>query len=202
MVHKKCSKLFVISNIMVATAISIVWIGQTNKQVLANDMYKVNKQNIVVSSNQEHTTTQKININTSTPSPKVDKKTTKNSKYSVSDKKLLEQLVEAEAGCESFEGKLAVATIILNRVENKEFPKNITDVILQKNQFSPVGNGSINCTPSDDSKKAVSKVLDEGYRTFDKEIVYFCNPKISTSKWMTNHKKKAMQIGSHSFFYE
>ena len=52
-------------------------------------------------------------------------------------------LVRAEAGNQSFEGKRWVAAVVLNRVESKDFPDNIHDVIFQKNpvQFSPTVDG-------------------------------------------------------------
>ena len=55
------------------------------------------------------------------------------------------RIVEAEAGGEDRTGKLLVANVILNRVENENFPDTVTDVIFQKEkgvcQFSPVSDG-------------------------------------------------------------
>ena len=48
------------------------------------------------------------------------------------EKDLLERLVEAEAKGESYEGKVAVATVVLNRVESSQFPDSITKVITPK----------------------------------------------------------------------
>lgn len=68
----------------------------------------------------------------------------------VSDKDLdtLMRIVEAEAGGEDRKGKLLVANVVINRVKNKKFPNNVTDVVYQKarnvTQFSPVSNGTIN----------------------------------------------------------
>jgi spore germination cell wall hydrolase CwlJ-like protein len=48
-----------------------------------------------------------------------------------------------EAASESFEGKLAVAQVTMNRVNSKKFPSNVCDVVYQKTgstyQFSWVG---------------------------------------------------------------
>ena len=65
------------------------------------------------------------------------------SSYSQSDLKLLACLVHAEAGNQSYEGKLAVANIVLNRVKSKSFPNNIRDVIYQKGQFTVASSGSL-----------------------------------------------------------
>lgn len=96
-------------------------------------------------------------------------------------------MVEAEACGEPYEGKLAVATVVINRVNSKNFPNTIHGVIYQKNQFSPVANGSINRKASAESKRAVRQVIDEGYRSFGADVVYFLNPDIAASKWI---KKK------------
>lgn len=56
---------------------------------------------------------------------------------------LLACLVQAEAGGEIYEGKLAVANVVLNRVQSPSFANSITDVIYQSGQFSVVNNGSL-----------------------------------------------------------
>ena len=56
---------------------------------------------------------------------------------------LLACLVQAEAGGEIYEGKLAVANVVLNRVQSSSFANSITDVIYQTGQFCVVINGSL-----------------------------------------------------------
>lgn len=121
-------------------------------------------------------------------------------KLSQKERDLLERLVEAEASDEPYEGKLAVATVVLNRLKGKDWPNTIEGVIYQKGQFSPVANGSIKRPASEDSKKAVREVFDNGYRTFGPEVVFFCNPKLSTDKWMINNRERVTIIGGHHFF--
>lgn len=116
------------------------------------------------------------------------------------ERDLLERLVEAEAGGEPYEGKLAVATVVINRVKSSQFPNSIHGVIYQKNQFSPVANGAINRKASADSKKAVRQVIDEGYRSFGSDVVYFLSPKIATSKWIINNRTFVKAIGNHHFY--
>jgi len=116
------------------------------------------------------------------------------------ERDLLERLVEAEAGGEPYEGKLAVVAVVINRLNSKEFPNTIHGVIYQKNQFSPVVNGSINCKASAESKRAVRQVVDEGYRSFSPEVVYFLNPDIATSKWIINNRTFVKAIGNHHFY--
>lgn len=116
------------------------------------------------------------------------------------ERDLLERLVEAEAGGEPYEGKLAVATVVMNRVNSSKFPNTVRGVIYQKNQFSPVANGGMNKKASAETKKAVSKVLDEGYRSFSADVVYFLNSDIATSKWIVHNRTFVTTIGNHDFY--
>lgn len=58
-----------------------------------------------------------------------------------SDQAMLAALVECEAGGESYEGQLAVASVVVNRVKSGSFPNTISGVIYQGGQFSPVASG-------------------------------------------------------------
>ena len=63
--------------------------------------------------------------------------------YTEEDVKLLACLVHAEAGTQSYEGKLAVANIVLNRVKSSKYPDSIKSVIYQAGQFSVSRSGSL-----------------------------------------------------------
>lgn len=60
-----------------------------------------------------------------------------------SDAYLLGAIIECEAGAESYEGKLAVGSVIMNRVKSSYFPNTISGVIYQSGQFSPVASGRL-----------------------------------------------------------
>ncbi|MDQ0201180.1 cell wall hydrolase [Neobacillus ginsengisoli] len=116
------------------------------------------------------------------------------------EKDLFARLVEAEAKGESYKGKVAVATVVLNRVDSPKFPDTITDVIKQvvggSYAFSPVQNGEINKPASDEAKRAVDEALTRNDRLNDS--IYFYNPDIATDKWIrTRHV--VMTIGHHVF---
>ncbi|RYD04740.1 hypothetical protein N752_12500 [Desulforamulus aquiferis] len=49
------------------------------------------------------------------------------------DIKLLARLIHAEARGESYEGKVAVGAVIINRLASPEFPKSIREIILETN---------------------------------------------------------------------
>lgn len=60
-----------------------------------------------------------------------------------SDAYLLGAIIQCEAEGESYEGKLAVGSVILNRVKSSYFPNSISGVIYQSGQFSPVASGRL-----------------------------------------------------------
>lgn len=136
------------------------------------------------------------NINTDTGvSTNNNTKTSTNTVHN-SERYLLARLVEAEARGESFEGKVAVASVVLNRKNDKAFPDTISGVIYERGQFSPVYNGSINWKPSADSLKAVDRAL-SGYDNTMGSL-YFYNPSIATSTWLAS-LETVVTIGSHVF---
>lgn len=112
---------------------------------------------------------------------------------------LLSRIIEAEAGAEPYSGKLAVGTVIMNRLEKRfRGATSIHDVVYSKGQFQPVSNGSINNSPSSDSVKAATQVFD-GYRSFDSSVLYFCDPVLSTDKTLLYNYTIVIRIGNHVF---
>ena len=63
--------------------------------------------------------------------------------YTKEELKLLACLVHAEAGDQSYDGKLAVANVVLNRVKSDKYPKTIEAVIYQSGQFTVAKSGSL-----------------------------------------------------------
>ena len=119
---------------------------------------------------------------------------------SESDKDLMAQLVSAEAKGESYAGKVAVATVILNRVDSIKFPNTVKGVIYQQVDghyaFTPVQNGAINKPADAQSKKAVEEAL--AYRGQGNGSLYFYNPNTSTSGWIWS-REVTVVIGNHRF---
>ncbi|WP_226674480.1 cell wall hydrolase [Rossellomorea aquimaris] len=116
------------------------------------------------------------------------------------DRELLAKLVHAEAKGEPYAGKVAVATVVLNRVDSSEFPDSIKNVIYQVSNghyaFSPVQNGQINQGPSQESRDAVDEAL--AFRGQGKGSLFFYNPVTSTSDWITS-RETLLTIGKHRF---
>ena len=55
--------------------------------------------------------------------------------------RLLACIVYCEAGCQSYAGCMAVAAVVMNRVESPYFPNTIHDVLWQPYQFGPIRHG-------------------------------------------------------------
>lgn len=62
---------------------------------------------------------------------------------SVSDIALFAAILQCEAGASNYDGLLAVATVIMNRLESPSYPNTLRGVIYQSGQFSPTWNGSL-----------------------------------------------------------
>lgn len=117
--------------------------------------------------------------------------------YTDAELNLLARLVRAEAQGESIEGKIAVACVVLNRVESPQYPKKIRDVIYQRRQFQPVANGAINKPADEDSIKAVKAALSDSRHLVGNSL-FFYNPKIATSRWLDT-RPTTVVIGNHVF---
>lgn len=122
--------------------------------------------------------------------------------YTNEDLYWLSRLVHAEAQSEPYEGKLAVANVILNRVKSNEFPNSIKGVIFDRThsvQFTPTVNGEIYKTPSSESEKAALEALQGNNNA--KNILYFLNPKKSPVNWITKNRNYAFTISNHNFYF-
>lgn len=109
---------------------------------------------------------------------------------------LLSKLVTGEARGESYEGQVAVAAVVINRVKDQRFPNSIKDVIYQKNAFSVVEDGSINMQPTESAYSAAREALYGEDPT--NKAVFFWNPDIATCKWIKT-LNPYLRIGNHVF---
>lgn len=113
----------------------------------------------------------------------------------------LSRIIEAEAGGECFDGKLAVGTVVLNRVASPSYPDTVSAVIFDTQfgvQFTPTVNGAIRCAPSEDSVLAAAACL-EGYRMRE-DMLYFLNEDLATSFWVPAYCRYITTVGNHDFY--
>lgn len=59
------------------------------------------------------------------------------------DRYLLANLIYCEAGAEPYEGKLAVGSVVINRVLSSKYPNTVVGVIYAPRQFSPAASGRL-----------------------------------------------------------
>ena len=122
--------------------------------------------------------------------------------YTADDVYWLSRIIYAESGSESFNGMLAVGSVVLNRVKSPEYPDTVYDVIFDKTygvQFTPVSNGTIYNTPPQECIIAAKLCL-EGYKSPVGDSLYFLNPSTSVSSWVANNKQYVQTIGNHKFY--
>ena len=62
---------------------------------------------------------------------------------SASEIELFAALIECEAGSTNYEGMLAVASVVVNRMKHRNYPDTIHGFITQSGQFSPVKEGKV-----------------------------------------------------------
>ncbi len=127
--------------------------------------------------------------------------------YTKDDIILLACLVHSEAGTQSYEGKLAVANVVLNRVKSRKYPNSIKAVIYQAGQFSVAKSGSLqkqlnnysNYTSNSQllSIKAAKAAL-EGANNIGTRL-YFHTYRSAAKKGYTD-KSNSVKLGDHLFW--
>lgn len=76
-----------------------------------------------------------------------------------SDLNLLSHLVYGEARGEPYNGMVAVAATVMNRVSDSRFPNSISGVIYQSGAYTCVADGQINLGYDDNAKKAAQDAI-------------------------------------------
>lgn len=117
---------------------------------------------------------------------------------SASELEWLAATIQAEADGESYTGKLAVGTVIMNRVKSSVFPNSIVGVITQTNQFASYRSGKVELIiakgPNSTCMQAAQEVLN-GASVGD--YLFFM------TKYYADYYNIAEynMIGNHAFFY-
>lgn len=116
------------------------------------------------------------------------------------------RIVEAEAGGEDIKGKMLVANVVLNRVEDHRFPDTVSEVIFQevngRFQFSPIEDGRFyEVKISAETVEAVQHVLMGEDNS--KGALYFASRKSADPtlmKWFDENLNRLFVYGGHEFF--
>lgn len=110
---------------------------------------------------------------------------------------LLARLIRGEAEAEPYEGKVATAAVMLNRVRDSRFPNTLEGVIYEPDAFESVTNGRIYETPpTAEDYQAARDAVNGWDPTYG--CVFFWNPVTATSPWVWN-RPIVTQIGKHVF---
>lgn len=115
---------------------------------------------------------------------------------------VLTRIVEAEASGEGLDGKRLVANVIVNRVRCEKFPNTITEVVFQRNQFSPILDGRFyRVTVSQETKEAVNQAL-SGVDTSQNALFFSARSKADPDNmsWFDNNLKWLFAYGGHEFY--
>jgi spore germination cell wall hydrolase CwlJ-like protein len=105
------------------------------------------------------------------------------SKYTAGELRLLSALIYCESQGESYNGKLAVGIVVMNRKRSDAYPDSLKGVIYQKYQFSPVTNGTLN--------KALAE-YDKGHftSTSEKQCIKAAKTALNGAKSITINNNK------------
>ena len=117
---------------------------------------------------------------------------------SASELEWLAATIQAEADGESYTGKLAVGSVIMNRVKSSAFPNDIKSVITQNMQFASYRSGKVELIiqkgPNSTCVKAAQEVLG-GARVGD--YLFFMTKYYADYYGISEYT----MIGNHAFFY-
>ena len=125
-----------------------------------------------------------------------------NEQFTDEEEYLLAKLAMAEAEGEDLKGKAFVMLVVLNRVNDDEFPDTIKEVIFQESdgtyQFSPIGDGRFfKQEPSDECYEAL-ELVKTGYDE-SKGALYFTSIK-EQSTWHSRNLDFLFEHGGHLFY--
>ena len=123
------------------------------------------------------------------------------SRYDPDEVYWLSRIISAESQGEPLTGKIAVGNVVLNRVEESQFPNTIYGVIFDREngvQFTPVSLGSIYWEPTEESVVAAKLCLD-GAVTVE-GCLYFQNAALAQSSWVAENRPYLTTIGNHQFY--
>lgn len=118
--------------------------------------------------------------------------------YARMDLYWLSRIIYAEANGQPFDGMIGVGNVVLNRVQSPRFPDTIEGVVFEPGQFTPVDNGSINNTPSEEAVRAAQMCLD-GVNTVG-DSLFFLNPSVADASWFNSALTYVTTIGGHAFY--
>ncbi len=116
--------------------------------------------------------------------------------FTSSEMALLANVVSAESRGEPYEGQVAVAAVILNRIAHPSFPNTLSGVLYQPNAFTCMKDGQIDKPVVESAHKAVVDAIN-GWDPSGGAVYYF-NPETARSDFLFTLEVINV-IGNHNF---
>lgn len=110
---------------------------------------------------------------------------------------LLAKLIQSEALSESYEGKLWVGAVVINRM--RVYKKSLSEVIYQRHQFDGTQTKLFKSEPSKSCMKAAIEVLNGNL--VSREVLYFVDLNLCNPSWI-NDVERIVKIETHTFYRE
>lgn len=107
---------------------------------------------------------------------------------------LLAALIQCEAGGESYEGKLAVGAVVMNRVRSGAYPDTVHGVIYASGQFTPAKTGKLEQVYSS------GKIKEECVEAAVEALNGATNVGTATHFRRNNGTREGVVIGNHVFW--
>jgi N-acetylmuramoyl-L-alanine amidase len=108
----------------------------------------------------------------------------------------LARTVYSEARGESFQGQVAVAAVVLNRLESGQYGNSVREVVFQRGAFTAVADGQYYMKPDAEAYDAARAALSGIDPT--NGALYYWNPRTATSRWVWS-RTIVNRIGNHVF---
>lgn len=118
------------------------------------------------------------------------------SRFTQEEQKLLMQIAQAEAGNQGEDGMWLVMSVVMNRVESRDFPDTIEEVIFQESQFSSVSDGNF------DNAVIISAEAQEAFNRIESgdiapSIIGF---EVKSSQELDKYFMAAFEFRDHRFY--
>lgn len=122
--------------------------------------------------------------------------------YNAEDLLWIARIVRHEAGNQPLDGKVAVANVIINRMNSANFPNTAEEVIFDTRsgvQFVKRSSKSILIEPDAQCYLAAKLAL-EGYETAP-DCLFFASNSVAKRCWAGRNRQVFGVIGGHTFYY-
>lgn len=116
--------------------------------------------------------------------------------FKENDLKLLARAVYSEGRGEPYNGQVAIAAVVMNRIKSSSFPNTIAGIVYQPKAFSAVDDGQIDLEPDETATKAAREAMDGTDPTHG--AIYYFNPEKTKNKFIWS-RPQILKIGKHIF---